>query len=369
MLSKTSTECALCRNSVTAHYQIEEENATFCCKGCQTVYQILQAQGALANFQEHPVYQQALKAGLIANVYSPPRKHEEEKIPKEDFQKLHLTIQNMWCPSCAHVIHLILLKEKGISQCVVDYSTDLASIEYTPRLISKEKILNLIQCLGYQPYFLQDPRQQMISRALILRFIIAAFFSLNVMMFAYPIYATYFNQGDGENYAKLFAWLSLGGALPVLLYSAWPIWRRCYIGFKVGFWGMEALVCISVMAATGLSFYELLHDSPYVYFDSVTVIIMFVLLGKMIESKAKFSAKDALVKLSLALPRRGRKRFPEGKEKFVPIKEIVPGDFLIVRTGEKIVLDGIVEEGSGTCDEAIMTGESFPIIKQRGILL
>lgn len=367
MLSETGSACALCHSVVTGYYRLEEE--VFCCKGCQLVYQILKAQGALDAFQDHPVYQQALQAGLITNSNFYLSKQEESKIPEEDFQKLHLTIQNMWCPACAQVIRLILLKEEGVRQCVVDYSTDLASIEYTPRLISKEKILRLIQQMGYQPHFLQDPRQKAISRSLMLRFIVATFFSLNVMMFAYPIYATYFDGEDTQGYTMLFAWLSFGGALPVLFYSAWPIWRRCYIGLKVGIWGMEALVCLGIAAATSLSFYELFRGSPYVYFDSVTVIIMFVLLGKIIESKAKFSAKDALVKLSLALPRKGRKRLVTGEEIFVSIKDIYPGDLLIVRTGEKIVLDGKVEEGLGACDESLMTGESLPVAKQKGSLV
>src|SRR4029079_9276809 len=87
---------------------------------------------------------------------------------------------------------------------------------------------------------------------------------------------------------------------------------------------------------------------------------------KIIESRAKFSAKDALIKLTMALPRKGRKRLANGEEGFVPIKDILPGDHLIVRMGEKIVLDGWVEEGGGACDESLMTGESLPIEKQKG---
>jgi heavy metal translocating P-type ATPase len=367
MLSDTNLGCALCQTSVLGNcHRSEEDETVFCCKGCQVVYYILKAQDALNQYQDHPVYRQALQAGLITNPHLQLSKSNEENIPEEDFQKLHITIQNMWCPSCAQVIHLILLRERGVRKCAVDYSTDLACIEYTPRLISKEKVLRLIQQLGYQPQFFQDPRKNEINRHLMLRFIVAAFFSLNVMMFAYPIYATYFDGGDSEGYAGLFAWLSLAGALPVILYSAWPIWLRCYTGLKVGIWGMEALVCVGVIAATGISLYELLRESPYVYFDSVTVIIMFVLLGKIIESKAKFSAKDSLLKLSLALPRRGRKRLPSGEELFVPIKEIKPGDHLSVRMGEKIVLDGIVKKGSGSCDESLMTGESLPVAKYEG---
>lgn len=359
-------QCTLCKSPIHNHWHSDNcENDLFCCKGCQVVHQILKAQGVLESATDHPIFQQALRSGLISNPHLKPSVLPKD-IPEEDFQKFHLTIQNMWCPSCAEVIHLIMTREKGVRQCVVDYSTDLAAIEFTPRLISKEKIIQLIQKLGYEPQDLQDPRQKELSRSLFLRFIVAAFFALNVMMFAYPIYATYFDGGDAEGYAKLFAWLSCGGALPVLTYSAWPIWRRVWTGFRVGIWGMEVLVFMGVASATLLSFYELYRGSPYVYFDSITVIILFVLLGKIIESKAKFSAKDALIKLTLALPRRGRVRLLSGEEKFLPVKEIQNGDLLIVKMGEKIVLDGIVEEGNGACDESLMTGESLPAIKHEG---
>ena len=369
MQSEIQIPCALCSSPVGGYFhRSEEKDAVFCCKGCQVVFQILEAQGALSCYRDHPVYAQAVASGLISNPNpsSDFIQQGDGQIPEEDFQKLHLTIHNMWCPSCAQVIHLILMREKGVRTCVVDYSTDLALLEYTPRMISKEKIFRTIDRLGYKCAPLQDSREKAVSRSLMLRFIVAAFFSLNVMMFSYPIYATYFDGGDAEGYARLFAWLSLGGSLPVLFYSAWPIWRRCYAALRVGIWGMELLVFMGSLTAGGLSFYELLNGSPYVYFDSLTVIILFVLLGKMIESRAKFSAKDALIRLTCALPRKGRKRFASGVEAFVPIKDIMPGDFLLVRMGEKIVLDGIVEEGLGSCDESLMTGEPMPAAKEKG---
>jgi heavy metal translocating P-type ATPase len=357
--------CALCQSPIKQNLYLDEEQV-FCCAGCHAVYQILSTQEALANFQENPLFLQAVRLGLISNpdlLKQVALQNQEVDFQEREIVKLHLEIQDMWCPSCAELIKLVLIQEKGIKTCLVDYSTDLASIEYSPRYLSKEKIFRLIKQLGYSPAMLQDNRQQTISRSLYLRFIVAAFFSLNIMMFAYPIYASYFHA-ESLGYAHLFAWFSCLGAIPVLSYSAWPIWRRLYTGLKVGLWGMEALVGISVLAACGLSFYELWQGRSYVYFDSMTVIIVFVLLGKIIEAKAKFSAKDSLLRLTRALPRRGRKQFSDGSERFVLLKDIVPGDRFVVLTGEKIVLDGVVEEGEGACDESLMTGESLPLIKQ-----
>ncbi|MFI5343554.1 MAG: heavy metal translocating P-type ATPase [Chlamydiales bacterium] len=357
--------CALCESPVVREGYRDVEKI-FCCAGCQAVYQILSAQSALEGFQQHPLFRQALKSGLIANpdLIEQIRK-ADCSAPEEEYKKLHLEIQDMWCPSCAKVIQFILLRERGVRHCIVDYATDLASIEYTPRYIPEEKILKIIKQFGYQPAFLQDTRQKAVSRSLTLRFIIAAFFSLNIMMFSYPIYASYFDS-ELLGYSELFGWLSLASAIPVLTYSAWPIWRRFYSALHAGIWGMEALVFMGIAAAFGLSLYELLKGSLYVYFDSMTVIIVFVLMGKIIESKAKYSAKDALIQLTRALPRRGRKQLPDGTGCFLPLKEIQPGDRLIILSGEKIVLDGVVEAGEGACDESLMTGESLPVTKQAG---
>lgn len=357
--------CTLCQTPVRGRSFLSKEDI-FCCAGCQAVHQILQLKGELSDYQNSPLFKQALRAGLISN----PELLEEiqrskESLVEEEIHKLYLEIEEMWCPSCAMVIKLVLLQEKGVKECSVDYATDLASISFSPKIISKEKIIKIIEKLGYRPRSLKDPRENTVSSSLNLRFIIAAFFSLNIMMFAYPIYASFFHDDMGS-YPELFGWLSFIGSIPVLVYSAWPIWRRFVTALRVGIWGMETLVFIGVVSATGLSIYELLKGSPYIYFDSMTVIIVFVLLGKIVETKAKFSAKDSLVELVRALPRKGRKQFSDGEEKFVPIKEVNSDDKIIVLTGEKIVIDGIIEKGEGAVDESLMTGESLPVYKKAG---
>lgn len=338
----------------------------FCCHGCHAVFNILSAKNQLENFEQQPVFIQALRSGLISNPALIEEFRARQTVLKgEHLEKLHLEIGEMWCPSCSEIIRLILIREPGVKNCLVDYATDLSAIEYAPKFISKEKIYALIKKLGYEANPLQITGKKVISMDLYLRFAIAAFCSLNLMMFAYPLYATYFSY-DGEKVGTLFAWISFFICLPVIGYSGWPIFRRFYNGCKVGFLGMEALVVIGVAAAFILSCIELWLDSNRVYFDSMSVIITFVLLGKIIESKAKFSAKEAMLQLARSSPKKGRKRFPDGSSRFVLIKEIQKGDTLIAHMGEKIVLDGIVMEGEGACDESLMTGESIPVLKKKG---
>jgi len=358
-----SSQCALCSNDAT-HYPIHEGEKSFCCPGCQAVYNILSAINQLNNYQDTSIFKQAVNSGLIANPFLLEQiQKNKSSTASEEIQKIYLEINEMWCPACAEIIKLILLQKKGIQMCVVDYSTDIAAIEYNPRAISKDEIFKSINALGYKAEYLENSSK--VSFNLYLRFAIAAFCSLNIMMFSYPIYATYFdieNQGLGP----FFAWISLFTSLPVMTYCAWPIFKRFISGLKAGLFGMETLVVIGVSAAFWLSIYNLWMGNAKVYFDSMTAIITLVILGKIIESKAKFSAKETVVRLLRSLPKKGRKKQAGGTLEFVPIKEITLGDTLATYTGEKIALDGMVTEGSGICDESILTGESYPVAKSIG---
>jgi Cu2+-exporting ATPase len=357
--------CGLCQLPLP-HFPIVSETIKFCCSGCQSVYSILSAKGVQGEYQEDPLFLQAVHYGLISNPLIIEKLNAKSiSEPEITIQRLYFEINEMWCPSCAELIRLLLLQEKGIKSCVVDYATDLAIIEYAPQWISQENIFKMIGNLGYRPQMMEKESKKGTSLSLYLRFIIAAFCSLNVMMFAYPLYATYFDY-DEQGVGSLFAWLSLGVSLPVVFYSAWPIYRRFASGLLVGLYGMEALVTISVAAAFGISLYELTQEGTRVYFDSLCVVITFVLLGKIIENKAKFSAKQSLFRLSRSLPKRGRRLQPDGTVAYLPVKDIEVGDILQVLMGETIVLDGVVVEGEGLCNEALMTGEPQLLVKSAG---
>ncbi len=353
--------CALCGLKASAALYLEE-GLPFCCPGCRAVYRILEAQKSLSGYDEHPVFREAVKSGLISNPELLEKMREKSReIEGLETQKLHLEIENMWCPSCAEVIKLVLEQLKGVKNCLVDYCTDLASIEWAPRFISEDRIIAAISSLGYRPQRLEDVREKPCHSGLWLKFIIAAFCALNVMMFSYPVYASYFFP-DEAGLAEMFSWLSLAASIPALGFCGYPIYLRFWNGLKAGIIGMEALISLSVFSAFGFSVYELLMGSKHIYFDTATVIVTFVLLGKIIESKAKFSAKESLMRLTRALPRRGRKQ----DLGFVPLKDIQAGDILIAHAGEKIVLDGVVVEGEGGADESLMTGEVVPAAKSIG---
>lgn len=353
-------QCALCALELPRNPHRDGEHA-FCCSGCLTVFRIL---GTADHFREHPLFQEALKAGVIAN----PHLVEESALSCDASEqvKCHVQIEGMWCPSCADAIRLILRHRKGIIACVVDYATDLAAITFNPRILSKAQVLALINKLGYSAHEFLASEKSRASRSLWIRFAIAGFCAMNIMMFSYPLYAAHFGI-PADGYELALGWLSFALAVPLITYAAWPIWKRLNVSLKSGLFGMETLVLIGVSTAFAVSTYHLLnHDATRLYFDSMSMVLSLVLLGKILEKRAKFSAKETLLRLTRSIPRKGYKRLPSGDYAYVPLKEIRPGDILMARTGEKIVLDGIVRKGEGLVDEAVMTGEARPARKTPG---
>lgn len=366
MTTTPNSACALCGLSPRSH-AIVDDGHHFCCPGCHAVFHILKARNELEDYEESPVFQRAVHAGLISNPTLLDRLRERRSSDDESGErhKIYLEITDLWCPSCAQVIEWITLDMKGVYRCTVDYTTDLAVVEFSPLKTSKEAIIEAIKKVGYHAVALDDRVEGKVSRSLYLRFVIAAFCALNIMMFSYPIYASYFDA-DAVGFAPLFAWLSFAMALPVMTYCSWPLFQRGWAGLRAGFYGMESLVSLAVLAAFGYSTYELFLGDLHLYYDALAVIITFVLLGKIIETRAKFTAKESLLQLARYLPRRARRRAADGTESFVWLKEIQPGDLLVVLLGEKIVLDGVVVEGEATVDESLMTGESLPVSKKAG---
>ena len=201
--------CLLCQSRLFQKSQVVRGRLLFCCQGCAAVYSILEAQNGLENAREHPLFIQALRAGVIANTQlNEQLLADETRTSYPEKKKLHLEILGMWCSSCALLIRWMLLRQKGVVSAVIDYATDLAVIEYCPRSVSKDELFSLIHSLGYNALDLDREGKDPHTFQTVLRLGVALFCSLNIMMFSYPLYATYFDFDD-TGAGPLFAWLSL----------------------------------------------------------------------------------------------------------------------------------------------------------------
>jgi P-type Cu+ transporter len=292
-------------------------------------------------------------------------------------ERLDLPIEGMTCAACAGRVERSLNELAGV-EATVNYATERASVRYDGERVGPDDLLAAVAAAGYSarlasadPGTAGEP-----ARVLRLRLVVAAALSAPVLALA-MIPAFQFDY---------WQWLSLALATPVVLWSGWPFHRAAWRRLRHGSATMDTLVSLGTLAAWGWSLaalcfldaglpgmrmpFELITPrdaaSDGIYFEVAAVVTTFILAGRTCEARAKRRSGAAL-KALLALGANDVAVLDSGdRERRVPIAALRVGDRFVVRPGEKVATDGIVEDGSSAVDQALLTGESTPVEKQRG---
>ncbi|OYV69399.1 MAG: hypothetical protein B7Z74_07880, partial [Deltaproteobacteria bacterium 21-66-5] len=266
-----------------------------------------------------------------------------------------LLVSGIRCASCVWLIERYLEGRPGIRSVRVNFATGRARVAWTHGAIGIGDVVLAIRALGYAPYPPESlPAGDALRREksdLLLRFGTAAFLSMQVMLFTAGLYAGYF-QGIDARYAHLFRWLCFLLATPVVFYSGAPFFRGALRGARHGAFGMDALVFLGAFSAYGYSTASLFLGGD-VYFDTATMILTLILLGRYIEAGARARAADGISRLVRLAPVMARKAVPGGGTADVPVASLSPGDLVEVVPGERMPVDGNVVEGGSEADEAL----------------
>jgi P-type Cu+ transporter len=293
-------------------------------------------------------------------------------------EKVTLPIQGMTCASCVNKVEKALNSVKGVVQASVNFATERASVEYIPEEVSIRDLKKVVQEAGYQVLEVKEEdivekerlaREAELSR-LKLKFILGAILLVPILILMYG--ASFFEKWIGLSKEVNF-FLQFLLATPVQFWVGWQ--------FYVGFWkatkhktsDMNTLIAVGTSAAYLYSL--IVTFVPYlimvkglmidVYFDTSAAIIVLILLGRFLEARAKGKTSEAIKKLIGLQPKTARV-IRNGNEVDIPIEEVILGDIVVVRPGEKIPVDGIVREGYSSVDESMVTGESLPVEKKVG---
>ena len=290
---------------------------------------------------------------------------------------VELPITGMTCASCANRIERSLNRLDGVS-ATVNYATEKATVDFDPGAVAPAQLVATVQAAGYDATLPDDAPENEDANAdelapLRRRLIVSAALGLPVLLLSMipPL------QFDD------WQWLALQLATPVALWGAWPFHRAAWLNLRHGTATMDTLVSVGVLAAWGWSVYALfLGDAGMtgmtmrlsftgsggdeLYLETAAAVTVFLLAGRYFEARAKRRAGAALEAL-LAL---GAKDVAvlgdDDQERRVPIEQLRPGDRFVVRPGEKIATDGVVLDGRGAVDQALLTGESVPVEKGPG---
>ncbi|MGC4042579.1 MAG: heavy metal translocating P-type ATPase [Armatimonas sp.] len=288
-----------------------------------------------------------------------------------------LAVQGMFCAACARRIEKQLSRADGVAQAQVNYATHRARVSFDPHDTSTENLIAVVEDTGYgaariqsaeEALLIQEKAQAKEVRDLKLRFGVSATLTLPLLVLA---------MSHGRFEFAGMNWVQLALATPVLLYGGAPFFKGAWTALRHKAADMNTLVAVGSGAAYFYSTLSTLLPStfahasgqhnamPVVYFEAAAAIIAFLLLGKLLEARAKGKTSEAIKKL-IGLQAKTARVVRDGQEMEIPVEAVGIGDLVLVRPGEKIPVDGTVENGSSAVDESMLTGESLPVAKTAG---
>lgn len=293
-----------------------------------------------------------------------------------------LKLRGMSCAACASNIEQAIRSVAGVETCTVNFGAEQATVAYDPRQTDVASIQQAVDAAGYAAMPMQDNvlapeddeerrhrqiEHQKLTRRVWLSGIVAAVLvigSLPAMTgLPVPFIPMWLHH----------PWLQLVLTAPVLVWAGSGFFRNAWKSLKRHTATMDTLVAVGTGTAYLYSLFPTLFPQwfinqglrPDVYFEAAAVIIALLLLGRLLENRAKGQTSEAIRKL-MGLQAKTARVIRQGQEVDIPIAEVVVGDIVLVRPGEKIPVDGEIVEGSSTLDEAMVTGESVPVRKQPG---
>ena len=289
----------------------------------------------------------------------------EEIHTKETFQVL-----GMSCAVCALNVETTLGAQEGVYEAKVNFAGSTVLVDYNPRVITPVELQKAVESAGYELVVENTEDTDQADRLQREEFLALKRKTIGAIVLALPVFVI----GMFFMHMPYGNWIMLAFTIPVMAFFGRDFFVHAYMQLKHGRANMDTLVAVSTGVAFLFSLFNTIWPEywtsrgleAHVYYEAAAVIIALILLGRLLEAKAKFSTSTAIKKLMGLQPKTVTKILADGSEEEVPIREVVVGDVLVVKPGEKIPVDGEVTEGSSFVDESMITGESIPVEKVKG---
>lgn len=283
-----------------------------------------------------------------------------------------LRLAGLWCAGCAGTIERALQAEPGVLEASCSYASERASVVWDPQATRVSRLLAAVRQAGYEaaPDIAASARalRQAEERRLLWRLFVAVFCMMQVMMYQAPLYVAAPGTLDAD-LRTLLLWAAWLLSIPVLLFSAAPMFRDAFESLRRGRVGMDLPVSIGIVvtfvASTGATFAPHGPFGAEPYFDSLTMFVAFLLGGRWLALKARHRAAASLEAALARLPAAARRIAADGSLERVALHRLAPGDRVRVLAGEAFPGDGPLEDAAEV-DEALLTGEARPVARRPG---
>ncbi|WP_367752091.1 heavy metal translocating P-type ATPase metal-binding domain-containing protein [Flavobacterium sp. WC2430] len=361
--------CFHCGLDIIRAEEIIFDNKEFCCNGCKTVYEIFSVNDLTCyyDFEKSP-------GATPLDIKGKYEFLDNENIISKllDFQEtataiVSLSIPHIHCSSCIWILENLQRLQKGISTSQVNFPEKKVRITYNPEEVSLSEIAYLLSSIGYEPYISLENYEtgsNSVDRSLTYKLGVAFFCFGNIMLLSFP---EYFEVREYwlDAYRPFFRWLIFALSLPAFFYSASSYYVSAYKSIKSRMLNIDIPIALGIIVMFVRSTVDIVFDYGSGFFDSLTGLIFFMLLGKMFQIKTySFLSfeRDFKSYFPIAITRIN----PDATEESVPVYDIIKGDRLLIRNQELIPVDGILISDSASIDYSFVTGEAVPITKNSG---
>ncbi len=352
-------------------------SARFCCPGCAAAYTTIQALGLGRYYAERALDPER----------RPPRPETGERFDlarytetgADGLARLEMAVDGLQCGACVWLIESVLAREAGVVSGRVNMTTRRLRLVWRGGAALDgaaldgaalgERLVARIEALGYRlvPF---DPSclaaaADRNGRALLRALAVAGFATGNVMLLAFGAWAG-IAQGMGPATRGLIDWVSALIALPAIAYAGMPFFRPALAALRAGRTNMDVPISIGVLVVTGLSLAETLHAGPHTYFESAVMLLFFLLLGRVLDHRARGQARATAEHLLALRAAEVAVIQPDGTLRRVPQESVAPASRILVAAGERIGADGVVEQGASALDASLVSGESLPVAAAPG---
>ncbi|TDE02178.1 heavy metal translocating P-type ATPase [Flavobacterium hiemivividum] len=361
--------CFHCGLDVIKAEEIIFDDKNFCCNGCKTVYEIFSVNDLTCyyDFEKSPGATPLDISGKYDFLENESIVSKLLEFQEEATAIVSLSIPHIHCSSCIWILENLQRLQKGISYSQVNFPEKKVRITYNPEAVSLSEIVYLLSSIGYEPYISlenYETGKKNIDRSLTYKLGVAFFCFGNIMLLSFPEYFEV-NEYWLDTYKPFFRWLIFALSLPAFLYSASDYYVSAYKSIKSNMLNIDIPIALGIIVMFVRSATDIIFDYGSGFFDSLTGLVFFMLLGKMFQIKTySFLSfeRDFKSYFPIAITRINS----NASEESVPVYDIQKGDRLLIRNQELIPVDGILISEKASIDYSFVTGEAVPITKKSG---
>jgi len=364
----THTQCFHCGEECT-HTTIQVAEKSFCCDGCKMVYEILNKTGLCDYYtlSKNPGINQRIKVRENKFSFLEDASIIQQLISFKNGEQTHITfyLPQIHCSSCLWLLENLHHIQNAIISSKVNFNKKEVDIIFNHQQISLKQVAETLTSIGYEPYIsLQQlgNKKTFINKSKIYKLGVAGFCFANIMLFSFPEYLGI--DAKEQQLSFVFRYLNVLLSLPVFFYSASEFYISAWKGLKHRFLNIDAPIVLAIIVTFCRSVFEVITNSGSGYFDSMSGIVFFMLVGRVLQDKTYEQLnfeRDYTAYFPIAVT-----RINNQKQTIVSLPDIQLNDTLLIHQEELIPTDGIITRGKALIDYSFVTGESIPVVKEMG---